>query len=77
VTGQRLPSARFVSANAVLDADRPDSQMTALVTQFGQLLDHDITRSALFQLGNILFEHSQLANRLFQKKKKKESNDEN
>jgi hypothetical protein len=52
VTGRRLPSARFVSSSSIFDQDRPDGKITALVAQFGQFMDHDITRAALFQLGN-------------------------
>ena len=38
-----LPSARLISTTVHPDCDAPDIKATHMVTQFGQLVDHDVT----------------------------------
>lgn len=47
VTGLPLPGARFISFNLFPDLDRPSRQTTMAFVFFGQLTDHDLTRTAL------------------------------
>jgi len=52
VSGDDLPSARLVSINIVPDVDAPSELDTHNVMQWGQFVDHDITHTPLFRLGN-------------------------
>ena len=47
VTGQDLPSPRFISTSIHKDIQHPHSRYTLMVMQFGQFLDHDITFTPL------------------------------
>jgi hypothetical protein len=46
VKGTPLPSARFISFNLFNDVSRPSLETTFLFVFFGQLTDHDLTRTA-------------------------------
>jgi peroxidase len=51
-SGESLPSARLVSINIVPDINNPSELDTHNVMQWGQFVDHDITHTPLFRLGN-------------------------
>ena len=48
--GLPLPSARLVSQTLFQDMDRPSAVVTVMHMTFGQLLDHDIGRTAMTML---------------------------
>ncbi|XP_042882642.1 peroxidase-like [Penaeus japonicus] len=50
--GSPLPSARVVSISTVVDADRPQLDLTLSVMQWGQFIDHDLAHTPIFRLGN-------------------------
>jgi len=50
--GDDLPSARLVSINIIPDVDAPSDLDTHNLMQWGQWVDHDITHTPLFRLGN-------------------------
>jgi len=51
-SGESLPSARLVSINIIPDIDAPSELDTHNVMQWGQFVDHDVTHTPLFRLGN-------------------------
>lgn len=51
VTGRPLSSPRDVSVELFADVDRPHEYLNLMVMQFGQLIAHDITQSAVITLG--------------------------
>ena len=53
--GRNLPSARVVSTNNVEDVDRPDSELSLSVMQWGQFIDHDLTHAPIFRLSKFPF----------------------
>jgi peroxidase len=50
VTGRYLPSARLVSAVIHWDFDIPHHLHTLMLMQFGQFLDHDLSRTAISKM---------------------------
>ena len=44
-SGKALPSARRLSSSMHPDADRPDHIHTLMLMQFGQFLDHDMSKT--------------------------------
>ena len=51
-SGGALPSARLISINVIPDVHVPSELYTHNVMQWGQFLDHDLTHTPLFRLGN-------------------------
>ena len=50
VTGQPLPGARLVSSSVLPDLDKPSREITMALVFFGQFLDHDLTRTAIYKI---------------------------
>ena len=50
MTGSPLPSARVVSSSISKGTDRPDPVHTVLLMVFGQLIDHDLSHTAIASL---------------------------
>ncbi|KAK2705306.1 peroxidase-like [Artemia franciscana] len=50
--GKDLPSARFVSANVFGDFNNPHKDITLMVMQWGQFIDHDLTHVPIFTFQN-------------------------
>ena len=51
---QHMPNSRLVRVLMSPDQDDFQKETTALLMQFGQFVDHDITHVPVFQLGNVL-----------------------
>lgn len=49
-----MPNSRTVRTVLAPDHDRVQRDMTLMLMQFGQFIDHDITHVPVFQLGNDL-----------------------
>ena len=49
-SGNELPNARQLSVTVHQDKDLPDHLHTLLLMLFGQLLDHDMSRTAISRL---------------------------
>lgn len=45
--GQDLPSSRLVSSVFATDANQPHENLTLLVMQWGQFVDHDLTHTPI------------------------------
>lgn len=52
VTGRALFSPRHISVELFGDVDRPHEHLNLMVMQFGQLIAHDVTQSAIITLGD-------------------------
>ena len=50
MAGGELPSPRLVSSTLHWDFDIPDPIHTLMLMQFGQFLDHDMSRTAITKL---------------------------
>ena len=51
LNNRQLPSARLVSISNIADVDVPDTMLTLSVMQWGQFIDHDLTHTPIFRLG--------------------------
>jgi len=47
-SGTELPSPRVISMNVFSDGDRPLSNITSLLMQFGQFVNHDLESTSTF-----------------------------
>lgn len=53
--GQPLTSPRMISTTLFPDLDRPNTEFTLMLMQFGQFLSHDVTQSIDSTFGETLF----------------------
>ena len=51
-SGDNLPSSRLVSINVIPDVDTPSELDTHNLMQWGQFVDHDITHTPVYRLGD-------------------------
>ena len=49
-SGEELPNARLVSSTVHSDTDAPDYLHTLMLMQFGQFIDHDMSKTAISKI---------------------------